>query len=36
VKEGTAASQQAALMGAAAPALGDLGWKQVEKILARS
>ena len=35
VKEGTAASQQAALMGAAAPALGDLGWKQVEKILAR-
>ena len=35
VKEGTAASAQAGMMGAAVGPLGELGWKQVEKILKR-
>ncbi len=35
VKDGTAASPQAAMMGAAVQPLGDQGWKLVEKILAR-
>jgi len=35
VKDGTAASPQAAMMGAAVLPLGDQGWKLVEKILAR-
>ena len=35
VKDGTAASAQAAQMGAAARPLADLAWIQVEKILAR-
>jgi aminoglycoside phosphotransferase (APT) family kinase protein len=35
VKDGTAASPQAAMMGSAVQPLGDQGWKLVEKILAR-
>jgi aminoglycoside phosphotransferase (APT) family kinase protein len=35
VKDGTAASQQAVEMGRAARPLAELGWQQVEKILAR-
>ena len=35
VKDGTAASKQAEQMGRMAGPLGDLGWQQVEKILAR-
>lgn len=35
VKDGTAASPQAAMMGAAVQPLGDQGWKLVGKILAR-
>ncbi len=35
VKDGTAASKQAEQMGRMAGPLGELGWKQVEKILAR-
>jgi len=35
VKDGTAASPQAVAMGQAAGPIGELGWKQVEKIVAR-
>jgi aminoglycoside phosphotransferase (APT) family kinase protein len=35
VRDGTASSPQAQLMGQATPALAELGWSQVEKILKR-